>query len=146
MADRFFDTSAVAKHYRAEVGTAQVDGLLAEIGARHYLSDLSVVELHSVFARLVRTGEITDAVFHLARGVSSPISPPASGKSYRSPPAIFTVPSSFSYNTDSPAACVPWTQFSSLSLWGGAALGPSTLSCVLMPTCAMSLLPRAWSW
>ncbi len=68
MADRFFDTSAIAKHYRAEVGTARVDALLAEAGARHFISALSVVELHSVFARLVRTGQITDADFHLARG------------------------------------------------------------------------------
>lgn len=49
MADRFFDTSAAAKHYRVEVGTAKVDAFLAETGARHFLSDLSVVELHSVF-------------------------------------------------------------------------------------------------
>jgi uncharacterized protein len=68
MADRFFDTSAAAKHYRSEVGTATVDTLLAESGARHFLSALGIVELHSVFARLVRTGQITVADFHLARG------------------------------------------------------------------------------
>lgn len=68
MADRFFDTSALAKHYRAEVGTARVDALLAEAGARHFISALGVVELHSVLARLARTGQITAADFHLARG------------------------------------------------------------------------------
>ena len=68
MADRFFDTSAVVKHYRAEVGTARVDTLLAEAGARHFISALGVVELHSVFGRLVRTGHITAADFGLARG------------------------------------------------------------------------------
>ena len=68
MADRFFDTSAAAKHYRVEAGTAKVDAFLAEAGARHFLSELSVVELHSVLARLVRTGQITSADFHLARG------------------------------------------------------------------------------
>jgi len=68
MADRFFDTSAAAKHYRVEVGTAKVDAFLAEAGARHFLSDLSVVEMHSVLARLVRTGQITAADFHLTRG------------------------------------------------------------------------------
>ncbi len=68
MADRFFDTSAIAKHYRAEVGTARVDALLAEAAARHLISALSVVELHSVFARLARTGQITAADFQLARG------------------------------------------------------------------------------
>lgn len=68
MADRFFDTSAVVKHYRAELGTAQVDAFLAEAGSRHFISALSVVELHSVLARLVRMGQITTADFHLARG------------------------------------------------------------------------------
>ncbi len=38
MADRFFDTSAFAKHYRAELGTAKVDGFLAETGSRHFIS------------------------------------------------------------------------------------------------------------
>jgi predicted nucleic acid-binding protein len=68
MSDRFFDTSAAAKHYRVEVGTAKVDVLLAEAGAHHFLSDLSVVELQSVLARLVRTGQITAADFQLVRG------------------------------------------------------------------------------
>src|SRR5436305_427197 len=68
MAEHFFDTSAAAKHYRAEVGTAKVDALLAQAGANHSLSVLSVVELHSVLARLVRTGQITSTDFHLARG------------------------------------------------------------------------------
>lgn len=67
MADRFFDSSAFAKHYRAELGTAKVDAFLAESGARHFISDLGVVELHSILARLVRTGEITAADFHMAR-------------------------------------------------------------------------------
>jgi hypothetical protein len=38
MADRFFDTSAFAKHYRAELGTAKVDAFLAETGSRHFIS------------------------------------------------------------------------------------------------------------
>ena len=29
VADRFYDTSAFAKHYRAELGTAKVDAFLA---------------------------------------------------------------------------------------------------------------------
>lgn len=68
MADRFFDTSAAVKHYHPEVGTARVDALLAEAGARHFLPDLAVVELHSVLARLVRNGTITVGAFHLTRG------------------------------------------------------------------------------
>jgi predicted nucleic acid-binding protein len=68
MADRFFDTSAAVKHYHPETGTAKVDALLAEVGASHFLSDLAVVEFHSVLARLVRTGTITTGALNLARG------------------------------------------------------------------------------
>jgi predicted nucleic acid-binding protein len=68
MADRFFDTSATVKHYLPEIGTAKVDSLLAEVSARHFLSELGVVELQSVFARQVRTGQITVADFALFRG------------------------------------------------------------------------------
>jgi predicted nucleic acid-binding protein len=68
MAEHFFDTSAAVKHYGAEVGTARVDSLLADAGSRHILSALGIVEVHSVFARLVRMGQITVADFHLVRG------------------------------------------------------------------------------
>ena len=63
MPDHFFDTSAVAKHYHAETGTPKVDALLAVPGASQYISRLSVVEFHSVFARKVRTGELPAATF-----------------------------------------------------------------------------------
>lgn len=63
MADDFFDTSAISKHYHAETGTAKVDALLAVPGAVHAISRLSVVEFHSVFAKKVRVGQITRAVF-----------------------------------------------------------------------------------
>lgn len=68
MAVRFYDTSALTKHYRVETGTAKVDGFLAEVGSRHLISGLSVVEFHSVLARLVRTGAISASDFHFARG------------------------------------------------------------------------------
>ena len=64
MADRFFDTSAAVKHYRAESGTAGVDAFLAEVGSRHFVSSLCVVEFHSVMAKHVRTGQVTPAEFH----------------------------------------------------------------------------------
>jgi predicted nucleic acid-binding protein len=69
MAEHFYDTSAAVKHYRAEVGSAKVDTLLADSASRHYLSALGVVEVHSVFARLVRTGVITPTEFHRLRGL-----------------------------------------------------------------------------
>jgi len=68
MASHFFDTSALAKHYRAEIGTAKVDALLADTGSRQIISALSVVEMHSILARLVRMGQITDVDFHQVRG------------------------------------------------------------------------------
>ena len=68
MAEHFYDTSAAVKHYRAELGTAKVDGLLADTASRHYLTTLSVVEAHSAFARLVRMGQITTLEFHRLRG------------------------------------------------------------------------------
>lgn len=63
MPAHFFDTSAVAKHYHAETGTAKVDALLALPGTAQYVSRLSVVEFHSVFAKKVRTGALPAAAF-----------------------------------------------------------------------------------
>jgi predicted nucleic acid-binding protein len=68
MADHFYDTSAAVKHYRAELSTPKVDALLADSASRHCLSTLGIVEAHSVFARLVRTGQITATEFHRLRG------------------------------------------------------------------------------
>ena len=65
MPDHFFDTSALAKHYHPEAGTATVDQLLGAAGAGSHVSRLATVEVHSVFARKVRTGAITPADFHL---------------------------------------------------------------------------------
>jgi hypothetical protein len=43
VAERFFHASAAAKHYRAEVGTPEVDAFLGEAGSRHFISSLAVV-------------------------------------------------------------------------------------------------------
>jgi uncharacterized protein len=67
MANNFFDTSALGKHYHPEVGTAQVDQLLQAPASRHFISRLAVVELQSVFAGTVRTGVISAADFQLLR-------------------------------------------------------------------------------
>ncbi len=67
MAARFFDTSAFAKRYHPEVGTAKLDAFLNEVGSLHFISTLGVVELYSVLARLVREGQITADDFHLTR-------------------------------------------------------------------------------
>jgi len=59
----FFDTSAICKHYHAETGTAKVDALLELPNSSQVISRLAVVELHSVFAKKVRTGELDPAGF-----------------------------------------------------------------------------------
>src|SRR6266581_1678330 len=59
----FFDTSAISKHYHAQTGTAKVNALLALPDASQLISRLSVVELHSVFAKKVRVGELAPADF-----------------------------------------------------------------------------------
>ena len=68
MASYLFDSSALGKHYHAETGTAFVEALLQAPGARHFISRLTVVEMHSVFAGKVRTGVIAAADFQLLRG------------------------------------------------------------------------------
>jgi predicted nucleic acid-binding protein len=65
MPDNFFDTSALGKHYHAEVGTVKVDQLLAAAVSRHFISRLTLVEIQSVFAKKVRTGALTLADFQL---------------------------------------------------------------------------------
>jgi len=67
MANRFFDTSAFAKHYRNERGTAKVDALLDKPGSHNFISNLGIIELHSTLARLTRSGEIAAGNFHLVR-------------------------------------------------------------------------------
>lgn len=63
MPNLFFDTSAISKHYHAEIGSPEVDALLGRPGVSHIISRLSVVELHSAFAKKVRTGQLTLANF-----------------------------------------------------------------------------------
>jgi hypothetical protein len=94
MALHFFDTSAAVKHYWAEPGTPRVDALLAAAGSQHFLSALGVVELHSVFARLVRTGHISVADFQRVRGRLLAASPPGSGRSLPLQMHTSTAPSS----------------------------------------------------
>ena len=54
----FFDTSALVKRYHDEVGTAAVDEAFDDEGAFCLISDLTVIECHSAFAKKVRTQEI----------------------------------------------------------------------------------------
>jgi predicted nucleic acid-binding protein len=63
----FFDTSALAKVYRQEAGSDVVDRILSEPGSQFVISRLAIVEMESVFALKVRTGEIDDQAVLIAR-------------------------------------------------------------------------------
>ena len=61
MARYFFDSSAVAKLYQPEAGSANVEGVFRETNRTIVISRLTVVENNSVFARRVRMGDLTAA-------------------------------------------------------------------------------------
>lgn len=67
MADLQFDSSAAGKLYRTEVGTDRVEALFNEPEARSLISRLTLVEVQSVFASKVRTGEMTAEEFDRLR-------------------------------------------------------------------------------
>ena len=80
MAGYFFDSSALAKLYHPEVGSAEVFRIFSEPNRRILISRLTPVEMQSVFAIKVRTGVILrqDAellrqrmIAHLAGGWSA---------------------------------------------------------------------------
>jgi predicted nucleic acid-binding protein len=60
----FFDTSALVKRYHHEKGTEAVDVAFNQEGIR-IISDVSVIEFFSAFARKVRTGGITKEDFQM---------------------------------------------------------------------------------
>ena len=58
MSNYFLDTSAVVKHYRLEIGSSRVDGVLADSDSRCHISALTIVEFASTLQRLKNRGEI----------------------------------------------------------------------------------------
>ena len=58
----FLDTSALAKLYHQEQGSEMVEGWAVDPTIRLWLSDLARVEIHSVFVRKVREGELAEAM------------------------------------------------------------------------------------
>lgn len=55
----FLDSSALAKVYHAETGTANMVALMADSGSELLISSLTVVEIQSVFSQKVREGVIS---------------------------------------------------------------------------------------
>jgi predicted nucleic acid-binding protein len=67
MAGAFVDTSALAKHYHIERGSAEMDRLWADADRSIFISRVGVVETVSVFAGKVRTGILSSAAFTALR-------------------------------------------------------------------------------
>lgn len=63
----FLDTSALAKYYRREQGSDFVEQLFADSGSQRVISRLALVEMESVFATKMRTGEIEQGAALIAR-------------------------------------------------------------------------------
>jgi len=67
MARYFLDSSVLAKRYHPELGTADIQALLASSGNLFLISRLSLVEVQSSFARRVRENVISEADFDQLR-------------------------------------------------------------------------------
>jgi len=65
----FLDTSALAKLYHPEIGSDRMESLVQAPGTRLIVSQLSLIEIQSVFAAKVRTGVIDKATLDLLRGL-----------------------------------------------------------------------------
>jgi predicted nucleic acid-binding protein len=65
----FIDTSGLAKLYHTEVGSQQMEMLAQSPDNRLIVSQLSVIELQSVFAAKVRTRVIDQATLNQLRGL-----------------------------------------------------------------------------
>lgn len=63
MAHYLLDTSALVKYYHVEIGSPKVIALVDDHSHVSFISRISLVEMHSAFARRVRAGEITAAHF-----------------------------------------------------------------------------------
>ncbi len=63
----FLDTSALAKLYRSKAGSVFVDRIFSEPASQYLISRLTIVEVESVFALKVRTGEIDQQAVLIVR-------------------------------------------------------------------------------
>jgi predicted nucleic acid-binding protein len=63
----FFDTSALAKVYRKELGTDLIDRIVAELGSHRFISRFTILEMESVLALKFRTGDIDEQSLLIAR-------------------------------------------------------------------------------
>jgi predicted nucleic acid-binding protein len=71
VAGYFLDTSALAKLYHQESGSQRMETLAQSPGAQLIISELSLIEIESVFATKVRTGAMAKAALDHLRGLFS---------------------------------------------------------------------------
>ncbi len=99
MTGYFLDTSALAKLYHEEIGSDYVESILSRPGSKGIVSQLSLVEMESVFAIKVRTGALAESGRSLAlRRLRADIArdrlfvgPPIEPKHYRSAAKLLRV-------------------------------------------------------
>lgn len=65
----FLDTSALAKLYHPEIGSERLESLVQAPGTRLIVSQLSLIEIQSVFATKGRTGVFGKATLDQLRGL-----------------------------------------------------------------------------
>ena len=65
----FWDTSALAKYYHKEHGSEYVENLLDSPGGKHFVSEVTLVEMLSVTASKVRGGQLHKSDFYMYRKV-----------------------------------------------------------------------------
>jgi predicted nucleic acid-binding protein len=63
----FFDTSALSKVYRKELGSDLIDRIATEPGSHRFISRFTILEMESVLALKFRTGEIDEQALSVAR-------------------------------------------------------------------------------
>jgi predicted nucleic acid-binding protein len=63
----FFDTSALTKVYRKELGSDLIDRIVAEPGSHRFISRFTILEMESVLALKFRTGDIDEQSLLIAR-------------------------------------------------------------------------------
>jgi len=63
MPDYLLDTSALVKYYHPEPGSGGVIQLVGQAGVGLFISDLTIIEMHSALAKRVRIGAITRTAY-----------------------------------------------------------------------------------
>jgi predicted nucleic acid-binding protein len=83
MASYFLDSSALVKYYHTEAGSTEVNRLIHELNARHYISRLIAVEVPLRLQSRPVQGNSTSVILSPYCGAFSGMSPNISSRYYR---------------------------------------------------------------